>query len=247
LTQIQIAGLCGIKQYTVSRNLNQYKKALLKALKEFSQPEGWVSEYVGEWLHKYFSSPDRRDIIQAALVEALKQLTVSERELLSLRYGERLDFRAIGLRLGCSADEVKAKLCSIEAQLHIFLLTCLEKWMKDYVKHWLHIFYQAPIQQTLIHDIMALPSSLQNSLQLHYKNSVNLEQIEWGLEWEKPEMFNLFWEGKCQLEEGLIQWTTDILDISLTGNQERQKINQIVENWLKNFYIFGEGGQEDDI
>ncbi|MCT7996105.1 hypothetical protein [Laspinema olomoucense] len=247
-TQKQIAVLCGIQQCKVSRDLtNKYTKPLLKALTQLSQPEGWVSDYVTEWLQKYFPSPNRADIIHAALVESLKQLTGAERELLSLRYGEKLVVTVIGDRWGCSADEVKAKLASIETQLHIFLLNCIGKWMKEYVNHWLHIFYQTPLKEALIHQLKGLPDSIQEGLQLYYKQSVLREQIEQNREESEAPDLTLLWEGRCQLEEGLIQWTADCLDIALTGNEERKKINQIVENWLKNFYVFEGGVQENEI
>lgn len=246
-TQTQIASLCGIKQYNVSRNLSKYKKPLLKALKQLSQPDKWSEKYVGEWLAKYFPSPDRTDIIQAALVEALKELTVSERELLSLRYGEKLEVRVIGDRLEYSADEVTAKLAEIESQLHTFLLKSIDYWIKDYVNEWLDDFYQTLIHQVLIQQLMALPASIQNALQLYSKKSVKGEQTEENVESGERDPIDLFWEGKCQLEERLIEWAADHLNIVISGNEERQKIDLLVEDWLKYFYVFGEGGQENEV
>ncbi len=204
LTQKQMAVLCGIKQCKVSRDLkNKYIKPLVEALTQLSQPEGWVYDYVTEWLQKYFPSPNRADIIQAALVESLKQLTVSERELLSLCYGEKLDFSIIGDRQGYSVNEVEAKLASIETQLHNSLLHCIGKWMKEYVNQWLHIFYRTPIKQTLIHHLMALPSSIQESLQLYYKNSALPEQIEQCLEPDGAEVARVSMGRKMSTRRGL--------------------------------------------
>lgn len=246
LTQTQIAALCNLKQYQVSRKLSYYKTQLLNALTEISQPEEWVLPYVREWLQKYFPAPNRADIIQAALVEALKEITASERELLSLCYGEQLDVRAVGDRLGISPEEVEAKLNPIETQLHNGLLKHLDKWMKEYIKQWLYEVYQLSIQQVLIHHVQELPLPIQNSLQMHYQNYANPEQLAREVRLSESEDSQLFWKGRCQVEEDLVRWILEELNINLTGNKERERINKIVERNLIAIYKQGKGGQDNE-
>jgi predicted DNA-binding protein (UPF0251 family) len=112
---------------------------------EMSQPHQWVTDYVVEWLHKNFRAPLQSDLIQVALVQAIKELESEEQEVLRLRYGQQVAEEKIATELGIDLLAVNAIIFQAQQKLQANLIKVLNTWMKEYVEKWLVKFYQNQI------------------------------------------------------------------------------------------------------
>jgi DNA-binding CsgD family transcriptional regulator len=113
---------------------------------EMSNPHSWVVDYVGGWLQKNYRAPLHSDLIQVALVQAIKQLEPQEKEVLRLRYGdERLTPEKIAYQLSMDLSEVTAIISQAQQKLQDNLIEVLNTLVKEYVEDWLIKFYQAQI------------------------------------------------------------------------------------------------------
>lgn len=248
LTQTQIGELRGIHQSNVNRKLKSYRTGLLTALTQFSQPKAGVIKSVRVWLEKNFSAPNRADLIAQALGEGIKTLKDAEdRELLSLRYGQNLTVPQIGDRLGMTAVEVESRLSHLETQLHNFLLTTLEKWIDEYVDKWLYGFYKTALEQILNQGFNLLSPDIQKNLKLYYTHRVSRPGMTQGVGLDEERVHYLFWEGICQLETYLIQHLSQRLNVLLVGPVERQKIAQLLAEWLTNLPKSDSGEQANEL
>ncbi|MCT7963726.1 hypothetical protein NG791_23910 [Laspinema sp. D1] len=236
LTQHQIGELRGMNQSSVNRKLKTYKTHLLSALTQFIQPEERALDSVQGWLQKNFLSPNPADLIAQALGKAIATQKSEDRELLSLRYGQKLTVQQIGDRLGMTADQVNSKLSTIETQLHKGLCTTLENWIKKYVDKWLYDFYQSALSQLLNQGFNLLSPDIQKILKLSYNHRVPLDKIAAKLGLDQDRVHHLVWEGICLLESYLIQKLSDELKVSLLGNVERQQITQLTNDWLNSLH-----------
>ncbi|MCT7982223.1 hypothetical protein NG796_02835 [Laspinema sp. A4] len=234
LTQNQIGELLRLHQSSVNRKLKTYKARLLSALTQLSQPEARSMESVQGWLQKNFLSPNRRDLIAQALVEAIKTLKFEDRELLSLRYGQKVTVEQIGDRLALPLDQVQFNLSHIESQLHKYLFTTLKNWIKQYVDKWLYDFYKTALNHTLNQGFNLLSPDIQKNLEFYYTYRVSLETMTEGVGRDEQRVHDLFWEGICQLETYLLQELSEVIKLPLGTRIERQKITQLIEDWLKN-------------
>lgn len=145
LNQKQIEIKLQVSQSAISRRLNNIKKKLLNTLIQKSQPDRWVRNYVVEWLHKSFQSPRNSELLEAALVEAIKELDSSERQVLFLCYGEQLNEQNIASQLGISLLQVNAIIDTSQYKLEAYLIKELSRWEKQYVENWLQEFYESKI------------------------------------------------------------------------------------------------------
>jgi predicted DNA-binding protein (UPF0251 family) len=112
---------------------------------EMSQPHQWVADYVVEWLHKKFRAPLHTDLIQVALVQAIKELESEEQEVLRLRYGQQVAEEKIATELGIDLLAVSAIISQTQQKLQGNLIKVLNTWVKEYVEKWLVKFYQSQI------------------------------------------------------------------------------------------------------
>lgn len=142
-TQKQVTVSLGITQGSISRRLDTIKIKLLKALAEMAQPNQWVAQYVSGWLEKDYQTPHHSDLIQAALVKAIKELEPEEREVLQLCYGQHLDEQKVAARLGMNQAEVTAKIRAAKHKLQDDLINRLNTWIKEYIDQWLTSLYQS--------------------------------------------------------------------------------------------------------
>ena len=145
LNQKQMEIQLKLSQPAISRRLNTIKKKLLNTLIQKSQPDRWVRNYVVEWLHKSFHSPRNSELLEAALVEAIKELHPSEKQVLFLRYGEQLNEQNIANQLGISLLDVNAIIDTSQYKLNAYLIKKLPYWEKKYVEDWLREFYESKI------------------------------------------------------------------------------------------------------
>ncbi|MBO0349303.1 hypothetical protein J0895_09325 [Phormidium pseudopriestleyi FRX01] len=236
LTQQQIGELRGINQSSVNRKLKTYKTCLLSALTQLSQPEERAIDYLQGWLQKKILSPNREDMIDQSLVEAIKTLKSEDRELLSLRYGQKINIQQIGDRLGLTTDQVQSRLSNIETQLHKCLFTTLENWIKKYVEKWLYDFYTSALSQLLNQGFNLLSPDIQKILKLSYNHRIPLDKIAARVGLDEARVHHLIWEGICQLETYLNQKLSEVLEMSQFGNFEGQHIAQLTDEWLKNLH-----------
>jgi RNA polymerase sigma factor (sigma-70 family) len=141
--QKQLAIQLNLNQSSISRRLDAIKIQLLQAMVEMSQPHQWVPDYVGEWLQKNFRAPLHSDLIQAALVQAIKELESEEQEVLRLRYGQQVAEEKIATELGMDLLAVRAIISQAQQKLQANLINVLNTWVKEYVEKWLVNFYHA--------------------------------------------------------------------------------------------------------
>lgn len=145
LKQKQLETKLGTSQSAISRRLNTIKKQLLRTLINKSQPHAWVKNYVVEWLHKDFRAPRHSDLIEAALVQATKELRREAQNVLFQRYGQQLNEQQIASLFGLSLLDVKTIISEAQHKLQAYLIKKLPHWEKEYVEEWLKSFYYSLI------------------------------------------------------------------------------------------------------
>ncbi|XZN93520.1 MAG: sigma-70 family RNA polymerase sigma factor [Microcoleus sp.] len=160
LKQRQLETQLGTSQSAISRRLNTIKKQLLRTLINKSQPQAWVTNYVVEWLHKDFRAPRHSDLIEAALVQATKKLTVEAKHILFRRYGQQLNEQQIASQFGLSLLDVKTIISESQEKLQAYLIKELPHWEKEYVEEWLKSFYYSLI--CLAHEHLNLSLEMTN-------------------------------------------------------------------------------------
>ncbi len=148
LKQKQLAIQLNLNQSSISRRLDAIKIQLLQPMVEMSQPEQWVADYVVEWLQKKFRAPLHSDLIQVALVQAIKEFELEEQEVLHLRYGQQVVEEKIATELGIDLLAVSTIISQAQQKLQANLIKVLNTWVKEYVETWLVKFYKAQISAT---------------------------------------------------------------------------------------------------
>ena len=143
--QKQLAIQLDLNQSSISRRLDAIKIQLLQAMVEMSQPHQWVADYVVKWLHKTFRAPLHSDLIQVALVQAIKELESEEQEVLRLRYGQQVAEEKIATELGMDLLAVCAIISQAQQKLQANLIKVLNTWVQEYVEKWLVNFYHGQI------------------------------------------------------------------------------------------------------
>lgn len=149
LNQKQLADRLGMNQSTISRYLTKSIIKLLEAIARISQPQQWVKGYVIRWLESEYHAPVHSDLIQAALVSAIKKLVKEEREVLQLYYGERMDEIEIASQLGISLNEIAIRLTQTKNNLQEKLIQEINIWMKEYLEKWLGNYYKSLLKIVL--------------------------------------------------------------------------------------------------
>jgi RNA polymerase sigma factor (sigma-70 family) len=125
--QKQIADILNINQSSISRCIAKSTLHLLTTILEISQPQLWTYNYVKRWLKQSYQRPIHSDIIQASLVNAVKQLSVDEIEILQLDNNQvdKTEF-----------DEI---ICKLQDNL----LVDINNWMKKYIEKWLTKYFKS--------------------------------------------------------------------------------------------------------
>ena len=180
LNQVNIADKFQVTQGTIASRLKTVESKLLKTLSELSQPNQWVSQYVNGWLVRNYRTPDYSNLIDIALVEAIKKLDEYEKEVLRLCYGQKIDKKIIGDKFNMQEKAFTAFLITIQVKLEIALIKEIEKQIHQYVKLWLLKVY-GDVVKSACHDLniilrlnqhhvetlnTVLEKSLEKSLQL---------------------------------------------------------------------------------
>ncbi|AUB42202.1 DNA-directed RNA polymerase specialized sigma subunit [Nostoc flagelliforme CCNUN1] len=142
LNQKQLADRLGMNQSTISRYLTKSTIKLLEAIARISQPQQWVKQYVRRWLENEYHAPVHSDLIQAALVSAIKKLANEEREILQLYYGEQMDEIKIASQLGISLNEIATRVTKARNILQDKLMQEINVWIKEYLEKWLSNYYK---------------------------------------------------------------------------------------------------------
>jgi hypothetical protein len=126
--------------------LKTIESKLLKTLSELSQPNQWVSQYVNGWLVRNYHSSNYSHLIDIALVEAIKQLNETEKELLRLCYGEKIDKRLLEDKLNLPQLESTEYLLKIQVKLESTLMKEIDKYIHKYIKMWLSKEYKSMVK-----------------------------------------------------------------------------------------------------
>jgi DNA-directed RNA polymerase specialized sigma24 family protein len=145
--QKQIEMKLQVSQSAISRRLNTIKKQLLKTLIQKSHPHQWVTNYVVKWLHKNFRAPQHSELREAALVQATKELSYLEQQVLFLRYGQQVNEEKIGNQLGMSLLEVHTNIAESKHKLQSHLIKQISEWEKQYVEKRLKRFYRSKLSE----------------------------------------------------------------------------------------------------
>ena len=235
MTEQQVADYLTINQSNVSRLLSKYKQRLLQTLTELSHPEGWITKYVSQWLKADYAAPDRADLIQAALTQALPKIPPQDQELLSLRYGRQLSISYIAQLGQISPSDVAARLETAETNLHSYLFKTFDHWIKDYVKLWLTRFYCQPVDAGLIQQFNALDRLSRNMLTLRYGQRLSEPQIADIFQIDATQVLDIIGQGKTDLEDNFADWLREELDISLGRDRYGKIINSIAAYFLNLF------------
>ncbi len=127
--QQQLAQILNINQSSVSRYISKSTFHLLSKMLEISQPQVWTHDYVKRWLKQSYQAPIHSDIVQAGLVNAVKKLSVEEREILQV-YRNQL-------------DKNQTKVDEIICKLQDSLLSEVNNWVKKYTERWLTKYYKS--------------------------------------------------------------------------------------------------------
>lgn len=149
LNQKQLADRLGMNQSTISRYLTKSTIKLLETIARISQPQQWVKHYIRRWLESEYHAPIHSDLIQAALVSAIKKLVKEEREILQLYYGERMDEIKIASQLGISLNEIVTRLTKTRNHLQEKLMQEINIWIKEYLEKWLGNYYKSLLKVVL--------------------------------------------------------------------------------------------------
>ncbi|MDZ8221792.1 sigma-70 family RNA polymerase sigma factor [Nostoc sp. ChiVER01] len=147
--QKQLADRLGMNQSTISRYLTKSTIKLLEAIARISQPQQWVKQYVKRWLENDYHTPVHSDLIQAALVSAIKKLGNEEREVLQLYYGEQMDEIKIASQLGTGLSEIVTRVTKARNILQEKLMKEINIWMKEYLEKWLVNYYKSLLKVVL--------------------------------------------------------------------------------------------------
>ncbi|MBN4004307.1 sigma-70 family RNA polymerase sigma factor [Nostoc sp. LPT] len=147
--QKQLADRLGMNQSTISRYLTKSTIKLLEAIARISQPQQWVKQYVRRWLENEYHAPVHSDLIQAALVSAIKKLVNEEREILQLYYGEQMDEIKIASQLGISLNETAKRLNKTRNIIQEKLMQKINIWIKEYLEKWLSNYYKSILKAVL--------------------------------------------------------------------------------------------------
>ncbi|MBD2183694.1 hypothetical protein H6S82_11285 [Planktothrix sp. FACHB-1355] len=242
LTQTLIGKRLGINQTNIGRHLcKYYEMHLLKKLGEISQPTEWVKPYVSGWLVKDYTSPRHSDLIQAALVEALKKFIPEYREILQLRYGENLTERQISARLCINEAEVKQRICKAQCCLESDLLQVIAQWQDKYVKSWLYRFYKLTVYSVLESGLINLSEECQDVVIYSYCQRRNEQQTAKQLNLAEHQVKEKLCLAQMQLRDTVVDWVQENLDISLDREAELSKVNIILQEWLQNLYKSSQG------
>ena len=178
LTQQQLAVKLGINQSSVSRYLTKSTIKLLDTVAGISQPRQWVEEYVSGWLYKNYTAPNHSDLIQSALVLAIKKLATEEREVLQLYYGKQMNETKIVKHSDIRENEVEARLIKANYQLQENLLKQINIWIEEYLEKWLSKHYQFIIDsiwKDISRDTTHKFSTLNRELELEIKMNAVVE------------------------------------------------------------------------
>ena len=140
LTQKEVEAICQVSQSGLSRRLTNFKKKFLQSLLELSQPGQRIPQYVADWLEHDYQTPHRSDLLEMALLEAHKTLSDRDRQVLRLRYAERVSPETVALQLG-GQQEADRILEQAIHKLQKALLQQIQKWTKQYVEQWLENYY----------------------------------------------------------------------------------------------------------
>jgi DNA-directed RNA polymerase specialized sigma24 family protein len=166
LNQKQLADRLEINQSTISRYLTKSTIKLLEVIAKISQPQQWVKQYIERWLEREYQAPVHSDLIQAALVSAIKKLANEEREILQLYYGEGMDEIKIASQLEISLNEIATRLTKTKNHLQEKLIQEINIWMKEYLEKWLDNYYKSLIKLVVKNEAQSANKELNQEEQI---------------------------------------------------------------------------------
>lgn len=137
LNQTQVADKFKVTQGTIAARLKTIELKLIKTLSQLSQPSEWVSQYVTGWLVSSYQSPVYSDLINVALVEAIKKLEQREKEVLRLCYGQKMHQKDIANQLQVTESDLALITNNAKAKLENYLIKEIDCIIIRYLKVWL--------------------------------------------------------------------------------------------------------------
>jgi DNA-directed RNA polymerase specialized sigma24 family protein len=140
--QNQIAAKFSVTQGAIARRLQTIERKFIQAIGTIKQPPQWVQEYVTNWLHYNYETPDNSDLIHTALIAGVKRLKVEFRNLLGLYYGQQLDVKKIAIKLSIAPDSVDQLIYQAQCELEVILLKEIDILIRKFLTLWLTKRYQ---------------------------------------------------------------------------------------------------------
>ncbi len=135
IKQDQIADIFLITQSAISHSLRSMKKvlidALLTTLYRGNNPEDWAKNYVNNWLDSNYQNPIYSDCFHFALIEVVKKFTIQEKELLQIKYGQKIDDYKIAIQLGILEQDLSKIINKTQAKLEKGFLSTIEQNIQD--------------------------------------------------------------------------------------------------------------------
>lgn len=148
LTLQKMEKFLGVTQPSIGRRRDTIRRRLLQTLTNLSGENEWVKKYIDGWLINRYRSPEHFDLIQAALVEAIKSLEPEFQQILQICYGQKIAVEQIAKLQAIPLDEVQAKLKQAKHNLEEQLISTLNGWIKDYVDTWLERVYKDLVKKS---------------------------------------------------------------------------------------------------
>ncbi len=176
LNQTQVADNFKVTQGTIAARLKTIELKLIKTLSQLSQPTEWVSQYVAVWLVGSYQSPVYSDLINVALVEALKKLEQLEKDALRLYYGQKMYQKDIANQLQITESKLALISDNAKSKLEDYLIKEIDCIINQYLKIWLSNTCKCVVKSACNNLKVSQPTNLE-ALQPVLEESLKIWQL----------------------------------------------------------------------
>lgn len=176
LNQTQVAEILQLTQRAITARLQTIKLKFIRTLSQLSEPSEWVYEYVTGWLVSSYRSPVYSDLINVALVEAIKKLEQQEKEALRLCYGQKMHLKNIANKLQITESDLALIIDNAKAKLEDNLIKEIDCIIIQYLKVWLSNTCKHIIQLAC-NNLKVSPTTRLEALQPILEESLKIWQL----------------------------------------------------------------------
>lgn len=176
LNQSQVADVLKLTQTAIAARLKAIKLKLINTLSQLSQPSEWVYQYVTGWLVSNYHSPVYSDLINVALVEAVKKLEPLEKEALRLCYGQKMHSKNIAYQLQITESNLALIIDNAKANLEDYLIIEIDFIIIEYLNVWLSNTCKQTIKSAC-NNLKVSPTANLEALQPVLEESLKIWQL----------------------------------------------------------------------